>query len=261
MRRGASGGFALILLVARLAHGQGAPATVASNEAETIRAGQSYYQTRCSDCHGVDARGVLGPDLTQLWTSGATDERVFQTIRRGVPGSEMPASTAPDEEIRATMSYLHSLATPVPADSSTGDAGNGERIFWRSCGPCHQVNGRGGRLGPDLSRVGSSRPRAALTREIRDPSASIVPGYQTVTIVTATGQRIRGVRKSEDAFSIQIMDTSERLQGYLKGNLREVIPESRSLMPEFRPDRLNDRDLDDLLRFLGRLRGPEAGRP
>jgi len=172
-----------------------------------------------------------------------------------VAGTEMPASTAPDDEIRATMAYLRTLSTPIPVDSSTGDAINGERIFWRSCGSCHQINGRGGRLGPDLSRVGSSRPRAALTRDIRDPSATIVPGYQAVTIVTAAGQRVRGVRKGEDAFSIQIMDTNERLQGYLKANLREVIPENRSLMPDFRPDRLNDRDLDDLIRFLGTLRG------
>jgi hypothetical protein len=50
------------------------------------------------------------------------------------------------------------------------------------------------------------------------------------------------------------MDTRERLQGYLKANLSEVTVEKQSLMPVYGPDRLNDRDLDDLLRYLNGLR-------
>jgi hypothetical protein len=79
------------------------------------------------------------------------------------------------------------------------------------------------------------------------------------------GQQIRGARKGEDAFSIQIMDTHERLQGYLKADVRAVTRESKSLMPDYRPETLNDRDLDDLLAFLGTLRSaddpPSRGRP
>ncbi len=96
-----------------------------------------------------------------------------------------------------------------------------------------------------------------LVRSIRDPSASVAAGYRAVTLVTQDGRLIRGVTKSEDAFSIQVVDTRERLQGYLKADLEEVIHQERSLMPEFGPDRLTDRDLDDLLRYLGTLQ--EAG--
>ncbi len=55
--------------------------------------GAALFQLRCSDCHGVDAKGVHGPDLTVLFANGATDGRVFETIRRGVPGTEMPRAT------------------------------------------------------------------------------------------------------------------------------------------------------------------------
>ena len=58
-------------------------------------AGAALYAARCADCHGADATGVRGPDLTRLWGTGATDERVFQTIRQGVPGSIMPARPPP----------------------------------------------------------------------------------------------------------------------------------------------------------------------
>ncbi len=227
-----------------------------------IRTGISLFQSGCSDCHGIDAKGVLGPDLTTLWASGASDQRLFQTIRRGVPGSPMPSSSSSDDQIWAILAYLRTLAATVPVTVSTsGDEVNGEKIFWLRCGSCHRVNGRGGYLGPDLSQIGSSRPRDALVAAIRDASRSITPGYQSVTLVTSEGRRIRGAKKSEDAFSIRIMDTREQLQGYAKAGLREVIGDRGSLMPDFGAGLLNDRDLDDVLRFLGTLRAAGAGRP
>ena len=224
-----------------------------------IRAGAALFQTGCAECHGADAKGVVGPDLTGLWTSGAGDARVFRAIRAGVPGSVMPPSSAPDDDLWAIVAYVRSISTKVAVERASGNADHGQQLFWSSCGGCHRVNGRGGQIGPDLSRVGESQSREALTRAIRDASASIPAGYQPVTLVTPEGRQIRGVRKSEDVFSIQIMDTRERLQGYLKAGLRDVIRETRSLMPDFGPDRLSERDLEDLLAFLGSLRAVGSG--
>src|SRR5262245_22380451 len=61
------------------------------NEA-AIKNGMGLFRSRCADCHGVDARGVRSPDLTQVWASGRTDEGLFLTIRNGVPNTEMPAN-------------------------------------------------------------------------------------------------------------------------------------------------------------------------
>jgi putative heme-binding domain-containing protein len=218
-----------------------------------IQAGGALFRERCADCHGADAKGVSGPDLTRLWTTEASDERVFQTIRSGVPGSIMPSSPAPDAELWAIVAYLRNIST-AKSEESSGDVANGARILAAQCASCHRVNDAGGRLGPDLSRLAASQSNQVLTRAIRDASASLTSGYETVTLITREGQQIRGTRKGEDPFSIQIMDTGERLQGYLKANLREVIREKKSLMPDFGPDRLSDRDLNDLLAFLGTLR-------
>lgn len=214
------------------------------------------YAARCADCHGADATGVRGPDLTRLWGAGATDDRVFQTIRRGVPGSIMPASTAPDVEVEALVAYLRSLGTAGTAVGARGSALYGEPVFWSTCGGCHRVGPRGGRLGPDLTRIGVTQSGAALRTSIRRASAAIATGYQSVTLVTGDGTRIRGLRKGEDAFSIQVLDTSERLQGYLKADLASVTKDSSSLMPDYGPDRLSDADLDDLVAFLATLKGP-----
>jgi cytochrome c oxidase cbb3-type subunit III len=225
--------------------------------AQAISNGAAMFRNRCAGCHGPDAHGYLGPDLTGFWAAGGNDARMFDIVRRGVPGTEMIAADPQrvlDKDIWQVLAYIRTLGA-VPAAPPSGDAANGDRIFRANCSSCHMVNGRGGQLGPDLSRIGTARPRAGLVAKVRGSSAFIRPGYEPVTLVTRQGERIRGVRKNEDEFSIQIMDARERLQGYLKSSLAEVTLDKQSLMPMYAPDRLNDRDLDDLVRYLTGLRG------
>lgn len=224
----------------------------------SIRNGMVLYRVRCADCHGLDASGYRGPDLTAVLAGGATDERLFQTIRKGVPGTEMPATGAPDDDLLLIIAYLRDLGTVAPPEKPIGNVDAGAKLFASQCASCHRVAGRGGRLGPELTRVGAARSRAALEREIRRPSEWVPPAYETVTIVMKDGQRIRGTKKNEDVFSIQVMDTRERIQGYLKSNLQEVIDEKNSLMPTFGPDRLSDSDLNNLMGYLSTLRGPDV---
>jgi putative heme-binding domain-containing protein len=260
----------VFLVTGGLLLAQDRPATNPANPAannphlgnpQSIRSGMALYRIRCGDCHGLDAGGYRGPDLMAVLAAGATDERLFQTIRKGVPGTEMPSAReedAPDDDLLMIIAYLRKLGTVAPSESPVGNVENGGRLFAAQCASCHRVAGRGGRIGPDLTRVGVARSRAALTREIRTPSEWIPPNYETVTVVTKDGQRIRGVKKNEDVFSIQVMDMRERIQGYLKSNLQEVIYEKSSLMPIFGPGRLNDSDLTDLIGYLSTLRGVDV---
>jgi len=225
---------------------------------QSIRSGMALYRTRCADCHGLDAGGYRGPDLTAVLAAGATDERLFQTIRKGVPGTEMPSTTEPDDDILMIIAYLRKIGTVAPPETAGGSVENGSRLFAAQCASCHRVAGRGGRIGPDLTRIGIARSRAAMIREIRTPSEWIPPSFETVTVVTKDGQRIRGIKKNEDVFSIQVMDTRERIQGYLKSNLQELVYEKGSLMPAFPVTRLSDSDLNDLVAYLGTLRGADV---
>jgi putative heme-binding domain-containing protein len=174
-----------------------------------------------------------------------------------VPGTEMPASTAPDDELLMLIAYLRKVGTAAPAEGPIGNVENGASVFAAQCASCHRVAGRGGRLGPDLSRIGVARSRAALVREIRTPSDWMPPTYETVTLVTKDGQRIRGAKKNEDVFSIQVMDVRERIQGYPKSTLQDVIYEKDSLMPAFGTGRISEKDLTDLVGYLSTLRGAD----
>jgi putative heme-binding domain-containing protein len=250
----------LVLVAAAAASAQGPlPGNSRAPDPGAAQAGMKLFRERCAECHGADAKGVPRHDLTRLWTEGATDAQVFGVIRAGVPNTIMPSSSAPDSELGAIVAYLRSLNSLASEGTGGGSTAAGERIFQTTCAGCHAIAGRGGRLGPDLSRAGS-QPRQQVVASIRTPSAAMANGYRPVTIVLSDGRRIRGLEKSEDAFSIQIMDTQQRLQGYLKANLREVVQETVSLMPAFPVERLSEADLNDLLTFLTSVSGPATPR-
>jgi cytochrome c oxidase cbb3-type subunit III len=222
---------------------------------EAIKEGMASFRANCAYCHGMDAKGARGPDLTNVF-NGRTEEGLYRLVRSGVPGTEMPPANVflQEPDTWKTLMYLRTLAAPAPADPPKGNAENGEKIFKQRCGSCHRVDGSGGVLGPDLSRIGIGRTRAALVRQIRGSVEDMRPGYEPVTVTTSEGRTVRGTRKNEDLFSVQIMDATERLQGFVKSDVRTVAAEKRSLMPAFGADQLNERDLDDLLRYLDTLR-------
>ncbi len=153
------------------------------------------------------------------------------------------------------IAYLRSLRSSGTDRQEPGDAAAGEEIYWGKglCDQCHRIQGRGGRLGPDLSNIGRARSRSALTRELRNASEYFPPGYEPVTVVLRDGRRIPGVRKNEDTFSIQWMDAYEELRLLLKSDVAEVIHEKRSLMPDYGPEKFTDAELDDLVSYLRTL--------
>lgn len=224
-----------------------------------IRTGNALFAARCSDCHGADAKGKLGPDLTQRWARGASDESAFAVIRNGVAGSSMPPSVAPDNELWAIVAYLRSISVMPPLEAN-GDARRGRELFASECSQCHQVRGSGGALGPDLTSIGATRSRAALTEALRDPSAAVALGFRAVTAAARGGERVEGVVKGEDAFSLQVVTVDGELRALRKRDLAALERHTVSLMPAYDASRLPDAALEDLLAYLGTLRGAVGGR-
>ncbi len=235
------------------------PTNPVQGNPQAIDQGQQLFRLSCASCHGLNAKGLRGPDLTTgQFVRGGSDAQLFRTIMQGIPGTDMPGaqfSDATPDQVWALIAYLRTLSGPASEEEARGNAQNGDTLFWgkATCGQCHMVHGRGGRLGPDLSRIGITRSRTTLVKEIRTPSGAFTDGFWPVTVVARDGRRIRGVRKNEDPFSLQIMDTNERIQSFDHSDLREVVREKSSLMPDYGADRLTDAELDDVIRYLRSL--------
>lgn len=223
------------------------------SDPRAARAGGSIFRAQCASCHGGDARGIDSidaPDLSLIWLrNDSNDSSVFSTIKEGIPGSIMPAHGFPDAQIWMLVSYLRSIAISGTNEAITGDPQLGAQLFATNCLECHRVDGRGGSLGPDLSRITNRRTRDALLSSIREPSVNIGRRYRVVSL-TVGGQQLRGTVKSEDAFSIQLMDSEQHLKGYQKSTISSLERESISMMPGFSSGQLSDEDVDDILSFL-----------
>ena len=148
---------------------------------KAIERGEYVYKKRCSTCHGFDARGYRAPDLTAgPYSRGTSDAQLFRVIMRGIPRTQMPANALDEDDAWALIAYMRTVIVPNAKPDVRGNAEAGERIFWgkANCSSCHMVNGKGGRLGPDLSIVGRARSPMALEREIRTTAEYISAGVR-----------------------------------------------------------------------------------
>ncbi len=235
------------------------------------KAGESDFRINCALCHGLGAHGGgRGPDLTRAQKKHAhSDPELFQVISNGIPGTAMPANGTngqgvgmTDAEIWQIITYIHSVEVKAPT-APLGNATHGKRLFYGSanCSLCHMVQGRGGRVGPDLSGIGGSRTGAAIIDSVRNPSRRLAWGltestkefaqeYETITVVTADGKEIKGVALNEDSFSVQMMDTSEEIYLFEKDKLRSFQKSRESVMPTYTPELVGDGDLADIVEYL-----------
>ena len=229
-----------------------------ASDPRAARAGGVIFRAQCATCHGADAKGISSidaPDLTLMWTQpGMSEQRVFSRIQDGVAGSIMPPHNFPDAEIWMLVSYLRSVAVAGATGEFTGDPESGGRLFTNYCSECHRAGGSGGSLGPNLERITARRSQAALRSSIREPSANILRGYKPITLRTEDDGDVTGVIKGEDAFSIQILDSNQRLRGFAKSTLISSSRDIESLMPAFPAGQLSDEQLDDILSFLHQQR-------
>src|SRR5881275_1273659 len=206
-----------------------------AGDAKIAKLGEYQFRLNCAFCHGLGARGGgRGPDLTRAQKRhGNSDAELFHNIHDGIAGTAMPAATnggigvgMSDEEIWQVITYIRSVEKKASA-AETGGAAHGKELFYGAagCGTCHMMNGKGGRLGPDLSSTGASRSVEYLTESLHNPSKRLAQGiseplkdfsqeYETVTVVTSEGTKLQGVVLNEDSFTVQMLDTREQLHAF-----------------------------------------------
>ena len=232
---------------------------VAQGQTRRVDTGHQLFQKNCSACHGSEAKGGRGPDLTTgQWKWGPTDADILRNILGGIPGTQMPAFPMPEDDGRVIVQWLRSLRNAGPEERITGDARAGRTLFFGSagCSKCHMFGAQGGRLGPNLSRIGEEKNAADLRKAITDPDDSLREGYRTAEVRTGDGAVIRGVIKNEDTFSLQMMDDHEKLHMFWKADAKEVTRPQRSLMPA---PNLKAAELDNIVAFLKTTEPSEIG--
>jgi putative heme-binding domain-containing protein len=134
-----------------------------------------------------------------------------------------------------------------------GDVRRGQQVFnstRAACLSCHAIGYAGGRIGPDLTRIGEVRTDRDLLEAIVFPSASFARGYEPVTVRLKDASVVNGALRSESGEDIVVMTTDSREMRIARREIVQLQPGSVSLMPQGLDEQMTPGELADLIAFL-----------
>jgi len=227
-------------------------------EQADIEHGARLYSGHCVVCHGDRGDAMPGANLgSGSFRHAETDRDLVALIRNGLPGTAMAPGAYTDTELAAIVAYLRNMTSVDLGSVTQGDPERGRAVFEGKgdCDSCHRVGMTGPRYAPDLSNVGAVRTAGTLERMLLDPTEAMLPIMRQVRAVLRDGTVITGRRLNEDTFTVQLIDTSERLVSLDRAALREYTVSDTATMPSY-ADKLTDEERVDLVAYLLSLKGP-----
>ena len=141
----------------------------------------------------------------------------------------------------------------IASKLSSADVRRGQRVFHSSkaaCSSCHALGYLGGRVGPDLTRIGDIRSDLDLLEAIVYPNSSFVRSYEPTTILRVDGTVVSGIVRDEGAAGLRAVTGADTSVFVPREEVRELIPSSVSVMPSGLEAQLSHQELADLVAFL-----------
>lgn len=143
---------------------------------------------------------------------------------------------------------------PSTAARQSGNAAAGRRLYFHPNGPlcsnCHQIEGRGRNIGPDLTGAWRMKPEQLL-EAIRDPSKEVAPAFVQWHVKLRDGREAAGIDQFVDSKSdFTLLDATGALTKYRFDDVLQREPLAVSLMPSGLVEHLTAQELADLLAFL-----------
>ena len=228
------------------------PAAAQHATANDISDGERAFGNTCVVCHGPDGNLIDGIDLGRgLYRREYTDAELVGIVMNGIPGTPMPPTPGMSEEqAERIVAYLRTRADQAEDGTIQGDAGRGRTLFFGEgeCTDCHAVRGVGARHGPDLSNIGRERRAAEIEQALVDPAGIVLPTGRIYEVVLGNGETVSGRLLNHDTFTVQLIDTSDRLRSFNKASLRSH-GFAESTMPNY-GDQLSTQQIADLVSYL-----------
>ena len=183
-----------------------------------------------------EATLVAGTNRLLVWATTDSTKPQFQVRFR-------PKSSKAEHE-RLTQLVLE----------GRGSVERGRKLFANVkkslCIKCHRIGEQGGRIGPDLTGVGSRFSRIHLIESILEPSRTVAPSYGTTIVLLNRGKVLTGVKTAETSEAITLGDKDGKLQVIPRSEIEELRVDRRSTMPDGLEKQMTDRELKDLIAFL-----------
>ena len=140
-------------------------------------------------------------------------------------------------------------------DVTKANAARGAELFTQACAACHQLEGKGALVGPQLDGIGG-RGLDRLLEDILDSNANVDRAFRSTTFVLTNGDVVSGLFRREEGAQLIVADSTGKEVSFAKAQVKERRETERSLMPDNFGEAMTAQQFNDLLAFLLREPGP-----
>jgi putative heme-binding domain-containing protein len=160
-----------------------------------------------------------------------------------------------DERINKTIA-----ARATGFTKASPDANRGVAVFQKNCAACHQIAGKGNRVGPQLDGVGN-RGVDRILEDVLDPNRNVDANFRATILALGDGQIVNGIIVREEGPILVLVDSKGKEQRIPSDKVEQRTQSKLSPMPANVSDLLSPQELYDLLAYLLKQRAPgEANR-
>ncbi len=192
---------------------------------------------------------IGGQILMEMITTNALPEDLMGTVEELIFSN-------PDLGVRVQAgNYFGSKSNgenfaPAYVLKLQADQVKGKTAFTNYCTTCHQVNGIGKNIGPDLTQIHTKYDRATLLDAIVNPNGGIVFGYEPWLVKMKSGESFYGFVQGETAQNLLLKDLTGKKHTLSQAEIESKKQESKSIMPDPAGLGMTAQELADVSAYL-----------
>ena len=134
-------------------------------------------------------------------------------------------------------------------DPSRVDLARGASLFEKNCAACHQLGGKGARIGPQLDGVGL-RGAERLLEDVLDPNRNVDQAFRTTGLSLKDGRAVSGLLLREEGQILVLADSQGKDVRIPKADVEERSTSQLSPMPANWSEQIPEAEFSHLLAYL-----------
>jgi len=222
---------------------------------ESMRTLSRRLQIKLAQSFAASARGAQ--NLLRMVSNGEAPATLLleRSVKEKMLALKLPNIAArfeelttglkpPSEEVQKMIDKRRKSYNPARTA-----AANGEKIFTQNCRACHQLDGVGAVIGPQLDGIGN-RGLERLCEDILDPNRSIDPAFRSSLFTLKDGEVLSGLFRRDDAEMVVLADSTGKEIAVARNQIAERRESEISVMPENFGELLSEADFNDLMAYL-----------
>jgi len=222
---------------------------------DAMRAVPSRVQVKLAQSLAGSANGA--ETLLALAEKSQVSPRVLldKTVQDKISALNSPALSeryrSATKDLEPTSEAVQKLIDQRRAsyNSSKAEPVEGSKVFLQNCAICHQIDGNGAVIGPQLDGIGS-RGLERIIEDILDPNRNVDINFRTQVLVLKDGDVVSGLLRREEGELLVLADSTGKEINVPKKDVQSRRQSDTSLMPANFGDIIPEPDFQNLMAYL-----------